>query len=192
MLRSPVALWVGRLVLGVSLLALWGGSAPPGVRAAHDANISPGQRGLASQALAGDARPDLYVTQTIHARGLGRPGSQVVITLRLGNRGESVAEEVVLADMTPPILTNLSYTAAGVTATPRAGMTYVWDLGSLAPGARGEIVVTGYTVGALEAGDVIGNQASISSASEERDPSDNISYLSWTATTSCWLPLALE
>jgi hypothetical protein len=53
--------------------------------------------------------------------------------------------------------------------------------GSLAPGDRGEIVVTGYTVDALDAGDVIGNQASISSASEERDPSDNISYLSWTA-----------
>jgi hypothetical protein len=57
MLRSPVALWVGRIVLGVLLLALWGRVGAAGLRAAYDAGVSLGQRGLASQALAGDARP---------------------------------------------------------------------------------------------------------------------------------------
>lgn len=197
MLRCPVVRRVGRIALVFVWLGLWcaaaplaAQAAPPTPRTARTAGASGSRLGLGLQTPNADTPPDLYVTQTMRARGLGQPGSQVMITLRLGNRGEGAAEEVTLVDMAPAILTNLSFTASGVTATPLEGMTYVWDLGTLAPGDQGEIVITGYTATSLDPGDIIGNQARISSASEDRDPSDNVSYLSWAAATPCWLPLA--
>ncbi len=110
-------------------------------------------------------------------------GGAVTYTLIYSNSGSITANNVVITDIVPITLTNVSYTSSGVAITPTVGITYVWQVGDLGPGAGGIITISGIADPSLSGLPiVITNTAMIDSASTDIVTANNSSTAVLTIT----------
>src|SRR5690606_15631676 len=84
--------------------------------------------------------PDLVLTKSV-VPAVAQPGQSITYTLAFANTGSETATAVVLTDLLPPALTDLSYTSS-LPVTPTGGTNYTWQLPDLAPDTSGLITVT--------------------------------------------------
>ncbi len=104
------------------------------------------------------------------------PGQAVTYTLAFGNSGTLTATHVVITDAMPVgQVGNLSYTvSSGVTIIDAgADPPYTWELADLPPGASGVITITGVLSGALPAGYVLTNTATITTTAADSNIRNN-------------------
>ncbi|MFW5942118.1 MAG: Calx-beta domain-containing protein [Chloroflexota bacterium] len=108
------------------------------------------------------------------------PGQPLTYTLTFSNTGYGPANEVLVVDEIPTLLTGLSYTAT-VPVTPTNGSSYTWDVADLPPGFEGVITVSGVVSDGLTADTTFTNTATISTARLEGDDQDNSDSVAVTA-----------
>jgi uncharacterized repeat protein (TIGR01451 family) len=80
------------------------------------------------------------------------PGQAITYTLVLSNAGLTTATGLVLTDSLPVSVTATSVISHGLVLTRRVGTRYAWDVGDLAPEARGVITISGVLSTPLPAG----------------------------------------
>ncbi|HEX8286063.1 MAG TPA: SBBP repeat-containing protein [Pyrinomonadaceae bacterium] len=121
--------------------------------------------------------------------GLVAPGTRVNYLINVKNRDGVAATSVVLNDALPPELTFVSCaaTAGGVCGGSGNQVTVTWP--SLAAGASGTVLVSATLGSGVPAGTVVGNTASVASASVA-DPvgSNNSSTAAVTASANVVTP----
>ena len=120
-------------------------------------------------------RPDLWIeeTHTLQFSPLG-VGERVTYHFQYGNRGNAVAENVVISDNFAADILDL-IDAAGGTVLPDGGMS--WDIGTLTPDQTGEISYSlRLTSDHLPAGTYeVSNEVEIGTSQSDSNLSDNIS-----------------
>ncbi|MFC2030577.1 FG-GAP-like repeat-containing protein [Chloroflexota bacterium] len=115
--------------------------------------------------------PDLYIVKAVIPAVL-LPGDAVTYTLEYGNKGPSVARRVVITDIVPVSVTQVSQVPSGAVVTPVVGVEYAWEVEDLPPGEGGAITITGVVSQPLAAG-VFTNTATITSTTPDDDATDN-------------------
>lgn len=109
------------------------------------------------------------------------PGSQLTYTITVANAGPSSAENVVLTDVIPSILTNVVFsTNGGMTFLPWTGSL---SLGTLAAGTSEMIIIRG-TVSPTATQPIV-NTATVTSTTPDTNPGNNTS----TVTTFIQTPM---
>lgn len=104
-------------------------------------------------------------------------GSPISYTLDVSNAGAAPAEQVVLDDTVPPQISNVTWRCvAGCTASGAGNVIRV-ALGTLAPGASAQILVTGVAQTA-QAREAVVNTAVVSTSTPESDTTNNRSTVS--------------
>ena len=103
------------------------------------------------------------------------PGQRLTYTLAFSNAGLYTATQVVITDVVPISVTNLSYTSSGATIVPIGNVSYTWQVADLAQGEGGVITITGVLSTGLAGGLTFTNTATITTTSTESDAEDNLS-----------------
>ncbi len=117
---------------------------------------------------------DLEATKTVEPTGELRPGDVVTYTLTFTNTGPASAFHVVLTDVIPALLVDpvVVYASPEVIA-PIAGITFTWTISDLLPGDGGIVQVRATVDPSAQTGDIILNQAQITTTIPELAPADN-------------------
>lgn len=112
-------------------------------------------------------QPDLWVTKTaVPLKAF--PHDTITYFIEYGNNGNALANQVVLTDVIPAELTNLTWVATPM-LTPTTGTTYVWPIGDLLPDQTGWITVTGKPLPNIADGTLITNAITIAGANPDQD-----------------------
>ncbi len=119
------------------------------------------------------------------------PGGPVQFTLTIANPGSAAASSIVITDLVPSQVTNLSYNST-LPVTQGGGAAYTWNLASLAAGASGTITINGTLSPSLPQNFKVVNTATVSAANDS-NPNNNSS----SATVSgirlkVYLPLVVR
>ncbi len=115
---------------------------------------------------------DLALTHTVTPT-VAQPGDTLTFTLIFSNAGPGVAINVVVTDILPVSVTNVTFSSSGdVTLTPRGGVTYIWDVSDMASGDNGIITITGQLAGSLPAG-LLDVAAEIATTATDSTPANN-------------------
>jgi uncharacterized repeat protein (TIGR01451 family) len=114
--------------------------------------------------------PDLKIVKS--APSIVRRGQQLTYTLHYSNIGQLPSSGIVITDIVPSELTGVSFQSSR-TITPTG--TYVWQAGTLAPGASGVITITGIVNPATALGTMLSNTASLTGSPAESTTSNNSS-----------------
>ncbi len=95
------------------------------------------------------------------------PGQAITYTLDFSNIGGVTATHVIITDIIPLSLTQVSgqWMLAGGQITRTAGITYAWSVSDLAPGQSGVITLTGVVAASALAGEIV-NTAHITGADD--------------------------
>ena len=101
------------------------------------------------------------------------PGQPLTYTLAFSNTGVYTATQVLITDVVPTDVTNLSYTSSGATIVPIGNVSYTWQVANLAQGEGGVITITGVLSTGLAGGLTFTNTATITTASTESNVEDN-------------------
>ena len=101
----------------------------------------------------------LWIDKTV-TPGVVASGQRVTYTLVYANESMTTAVGVLITDVVPITLTNVSFASSGAQITPTGGISYIWQVEPLAPGAGGVIVITG-TVGPSLSAFTLTNRATI-------------------------------
>ncbi len=106
---------------------------------------------------------DLALTKTVSPLvALPAAAGQVITyTLTFSNTGGGPASEVVLTDLVPVTLTDVSVTHSGAAITATGSVFFTWQVQDLAPGQGGVITLTGRVSSTLAAPTSFTNTASI-------------------------------
>jgi len=118
--------------------------------------------------------PDLIVEQAGPAVAL--PGMDVTYVVTYVNLGNEIASGVVMTDLLPSALQNVTVSSAGAVITLCVGGAYVWNVADLPPATGGRITLTG-TIAPEFRGTLV-NTATIAAKTPDRDPGDNTAVLS--------------
>jgi uncharacterized repeat protein (TIGR01451 family) len=118
-------------------------------------------------------------------------GNPLTYTITVSNAGPSTAFDVTITDEIP---TGTSFVSgedgngATVCALVQPG-TVVCDLGTMGPGATEIVFLTVLVDPSLDPGTVLNNEATVSSSTDDPDPSDNTATSNTTVNTSAelWL-----
>jgi uncharacterized repeat protein (TIGR01451 family) len=102
------------------------------------------------------------------------PQDVISYTLTYRNVGDAVASGVVISDLLPDGLTQVSLSSSGAAITCTPGVTYTWQVQDLEPGEGGVISITGMIDPAF-AGGALTVTAAISSAMAEANYDNNSS-----------------
>ena len=117
-------------------------------------------------------RSDLAVVKSAGADEV-LPGDRVSYTLVYANQGPQVASDVVITDMVPFPMMQVSYTSSGPVVTPVGPVPYTWQVQDLEPGDAGVITLTGIISPRVASSIVFTNAAEIGSAAADPQPGDN-------------------
>jgi uncharacterized repeat protein (TIGR01451 family) len=118
------------------------------------------------------------------------PGSPLTYALTFSNIGVVTATNVLITDVVPITITNLSYTSSGVTITPVGNISYTWQVGDLNPSEGGTITITGVVSPGLAAGLTLINTATITTTTEENDTDNNSDTVEVTIANAA--PVAVD
>jgi len=99
------------------------------------------------------------------------PGMGITYVLTYVNLGNEVATSVVITDLLPAAIQNVSVLSAGTVITQLGGSAYVWDVADIPPGSSGIITLTG-TIAPTFRGTLV-NTATIFAASPDLDLENN-------------------
>ncbi|HNT74341.1 MAG TPA: Ig-like domain-containing protein, partial [Anaerolineae bacterium] len=108
--------------------------------------------------------PDVLIVKTASAAS-ATPGQTVTYTLDFSNVGGVTATQVVITDIVPLSLTQVSarWIFPGGQITQTSGVAYTWSVSDLAPGQGGIITITGVVAASAVAGEIV-NTADIAGA----------------------------
>lgn len=123
------------------------------------------------------ATPDLVVTKSV-IPPFAVTDTPITYTIAFSNTG-AVGYNVVITDIVPSELISLTAVTSGATLTPTAGLTYTWQAGTLLPGARGTITVTGVVSAPVG---IFTNTVEITASNGELYPLDNIDAVPFNVT----------
>jgi uncharacterized repeat protein (TIGR01451 family) len=138
------------------------------------------------------AQTDLAITKSAKP-GVTNPGKTITYTLTFSNMGYLTATGVLITDVVPITLTNVSYTRSGVAITPTGSVSYTWKVQDLPPGGGGVITITGMVSPGLQPGTVFINTATLTSTTADSDPDNNSSSARvLVPSTYLFLPLVLK
>ena len=113
--------------------------------------------------------PDVFVNKWGEGKGQAAPGGQALFTIRYGNSGNAVANDVVLVDTLPE---NTAYVADTSGAAPSVGGgTVTWHLPSLPAGQTRQFYLV--LSNSLSAGEIINNHIEIATSSAGDDTGNN-------------------
>ncbi len=118
-----------------------------------------------------------------------RPGDPIAYTLTIANIGAGNASGIVIVDILPPEVTDVSYSST-LPVVKAAGANYTWDLASLAAGASGTITINGTLSAGLSQGFTVVNTATIS-APNDTNPANNSSRVT-VPGHKVYLPLVMR
>ena len=149
--------------------------------------------------------PDPAVTKTVESAVVA-PGERITYTIAYSNAALGTCTGVVLTDIVPVTVTNLSFVSSGATITRTPGITYEWQVDDLGPDDGGLITITGEILGFCNpTAFVITNTATISSTSSDgilgNSVADAVATLSAStgpsadfgaSPTSCCAPLTVS
>ena len=107
---------------------------------------------------------DLVITKTVTPTSI-YPGEVISYRLEYLNLGPQIATGVLITDLVPISLTEVSYTSSGaaITQIEVGVLTYAWSVADLFAGEGGVITITGRLGQCLPVGAIISNTANISS-----------------------------
>ncbi len=103
------------------------------------------------------------------------PEAAITYTLVYSNAGNTTAANVRITDTLPVEVTDVVVYVSGSTVIIDNNPEYILDVGSLAPGAGGTIVITAKLRPGLAVGDIFTNTATIGTATVEAGPRPNTS-----------------
>jgi uncharacterized repeat protein (TIGR01451 family) len=115
---------------------------------------------------------DLAITKTVAPANRVSPGTPLTYTLTFSNAGATIATNVVITDVIPRRLINVSF-VANRHLTPTGTVSYTWLVGNLEPMQGGVITVTGIVDPERPPGYVFTNTATIDAAAPDGDPDNN-------------------
>ncbi len=123
--------------------------------------------------------PDLVIRKAVAPDQvvLGQP---LTYTLTFSNTGTDTATGILITDVVPITLTNVSYLASGVAVTPTGSVSYTWQVADLPPDAGGVITLTGIVSPGVQGVAGFINTASITGTTAEVDTADNSSSVGVT------------
>ena len=116
--------------------------------------------------------PDVSIVKRVVGSNLV-PGGPIQFKLTITNAGPGAASAIVITDLMPSQVTNLSYSST-LPVAPVAGSPYKWNLAALAAGASGTITINGKLSTGLPKGWVFINTATIT-APNDSNSSNNTS-----------------
>jgi uncharacterized repeat protein (TIGR01451 family) len=109
------------------------------------------------------------------------PGQAITYTIAYTNHGPDGAIGVLITDVVPITLTNVSFDSSGATITETGSVSTTWEVASLSPGQGGVITITAVVSPLVEGTFGLTNQASITAALIlDPDPDDNTSVVTST------------
>jgi uncharacterized repeat protein (TIGR01451 family) len=114
--------------------------------------------------------------------GSAMPGQVITYTVAFSNAGGAMATGIVITDIVPVTLTDVSYISAGEVITPVGGVSFAWQVADLAIGEGGVITLTGYVTSNLTHPTVFTNTAIITGAVTDPDLTNNIASVPLTVT----------
>jgi uncharacterized repeat protein (TIGR01451 family) len=100
------------------------------------------------------------------------PGQPITYTIAYTNAGPQLSTSVVITDLIPAQLENVSFTASPI-VTATAGVTYVWQVGTVLAGGDGTITVVGTVDPTIAADTTITNTATIEGDFDSSNSSDS-------------------
>jgi uncharacterized repeat protein (TIGR01451 family) len=128
-----------------------------------------------------DADADLSITKAVTPTAAA-PRQAITYTLTFVNDGPDPASGVVITDVVPISVTNVSYTSSGAAITETGSVSYTWQVADLLPGSGGVITITGVLSTGLPTG-VFTNTATITTTTVDDEPTNNSTTAS---TTVCY------
>jgi uncharacterized repeat protein (TIGR01451 family) len=128
--------------------------------------------------------------------GTVAPGQTITYTLTYANDSQMTASSVLITDVVPVTLTNVSFASSGAQVTPTGSVSYTWQVEDLPPGAGGVIVITGIVSPSVRGVFSLTNRATITTTDVsyvDENPDNNVSIVRSTieGTGPCWLYLPL-
>jgi uncharacterized repeat protein (TIGR01451 family) len=118
--------------------------------------------------------PDLALTKLVEPTTAVFLGAPITYTLIFSNIGGSVATGVLISDIVPLTLTNVSFASSGATIT-NTGLSpnYSWNIENLAPFQGGVITVTGQVNSNLTGDTIFTNTATITGSTIDLNITNN-------------------
>ena len=117
--------------------------------------------------------PDISITKRLASTN-PKPGDPISFILSIANGGNAAASQIVIADLVPSQVTNLSYSST-LPVTQAGGAAYTWNLASLAAGASGTITINGTLSSNLSPGFAFVNTATISAPNDSNSANNSSS-----------------
>ncbi len=117
---------------------------------------------------------DLRLTQHV-TPNIFVPGQPVTFSLAYTNTGPQSAMGVVITDLVPASLVQLSYSTSGAIITATGNVSFTWQVQDLSPGMSGVIRVVGLIEPALAGVAVLTNSVVITGTSLDPAPGNNAS-----------------
>jgi len=136
---------------------------------------------------AGQTGPDVSIAKRLTSTGLN-PGDPISFVLTVANVGGSSASSIVITDLMPSEVTDLSYSST-LPVTQAGGAAYTWNLATLAAGASGTITINGALSASLPSDFTFVNTATIS-APNDTNSANNSSSVS-VGGSKVFMPLIL-
>ncbi len=124
---------------------------------------------------------DLGITKSVTPTTSVAPGQSITYTLHFSNTGEGVATGVVITDIVPITLTNVSVISSGVAITD-SGVSpgFAWNVEDLSQNEGGVITISGQINPDLTEATSFTNTATIAAVEPDSDVDDNESAVSVT------------
>jgi uncharacterized repeat protein (TIGR01451 family) len=122
--------------------------------------------------------PDLGLSKAVDPVTPITPGSPITYTLTFANVGYTTTTNIVITDIVPITLTNVSVISSGVVITDTGySPGYVWQVQDLAAGQRGVITITGEISPSVGGTFTLTNQATITATDvyTDADSHNNVS-----------------
>jgi uncharacterized repeat protein (TIGR01451 family) len=136
--------------------------------------------------------PDLALRMAAAGSTDTIPSSPVTYTLTVKNEGTSPASGIVLTNLVPTTIDELSWQSSAAGVSARSGSHYVWDLPDLASGAELTITISGKYIDSLIAGTPVATFAEVSTATPESTKGNNQAILWYGGWQKVYLPLVGE
>ena len=115
--------------------------------------------------------PDVSIVKGVVGSNLV-PGGPIQFKLTIANAGPGAASAIVITDLMPSQVTNLSYSSTLPVALV-AGSPYKWNLAALAAGASGTITINGKLSAGLPKGWVFINAATITAPNDSNSSNNS-------------------
>jgi uncharacterized repeat protein (TIGR01451 family) len=136
---------------------------------------------------------DVSIAKTV-TPGQATSGQSITYTLAFSNTGMTPATGVVITDLVPITLTQVSYTHSGAPITPTAAITFAWQVADLGSRHGGLISITGIVDPSVSGLFRLTNKATITTTATDGNPDNNTSVVSSIVGVSHWvcMPVVLR